>query len=173
MCSPRQEETQTGAVSHRVSRRPRFMDHCRNSTHEDLEEKAHVQDLQIHALLRQLDNLKADNKIKGWMSRSQPMNSPNSGPSYLKYNITQHEQLDPIDVTQNTENSKWHARAKSAESAVAVYFSPGKRTGRLYTQALLLPDQDSDLLSPPDIVKYCALYPEEISDLFTMCVYCL
>jgi hypothetical protein len=54
-------------------------------THEDLQEKAHIQDLQIQALLVQLDQLKTDNRIKEWMARSQFVDHPNSGLSDFEF----------------------------------------------------------------------------------------
>ncbi|RDB21455.1 Protein priB [Hypsizygus marmoreus] len=110
-------------------------------THEDLQKKAHDQDIEIQNLLHQFDKLKADSRIKNWMMRSQSV-EPSvtwSGGSGLEI-----------------EKPRWGMKQKSAEVAAASYFSPGP-VGEGVTS-----------LYPPDIVKYCALYPEEIMNLFSI-----
>jgi transcriptional regulatory protein LEU3 len=73
--------------------------------------------------------------------------------------------------TLNIEKYRQNSRDRSAESAVAFYLSPGKKHSKgIRAQISLASGQDSNCLSPPDIVKHCGLYPEDISDLFTMFV---
>ncbi|KAF8921372.1 hypothetical protein CPB85DRAFT_1372495 [Mucidula mucida] len=75
-------------------------------THEDLQLRAHQQDNQIHQLLAQFDNLKANNRIRDRMTRTE-------------HNAQAHE-------------------------------------------------PDLPRLTPPDIVRFCSLTPNEIDDLFTI-----
>ncbi|KAF9457171.1 fungal-specific transcription factor domain-containing protein [Collybia nuda] len=108
-------------------------------THEDLQERAHNQDVQIQALLLKFDELRAKDRIEKWKARAATLDT--------------HE---PTLETKNlrVEKPRWNGRNKSAEYAVASYFSPAGKG---------LND-----LSAPDIVKYCALQPEDIMDLFTI-----
>jgi hypothetical protein len=60
------------------------MNQALHSTHEDLQEKAHSQDVQIQAILLQLDQMRTDNRIRELMARSQPVEShTNQGLSVL------------------------------------------------------------------------------------------
>lgn len=78
-------------------------------THEELQEKAHSQDLQIQQLLMQYDRLKADQKIRHWVSRSHP------GQSSLR----------PYDRT--ADYYKWLQAGTSPEDASIIYFGLDRR----------------------------------------------
>jgi hypothetical protein len=41
-----------------------------NSTHEDLQEQSNDQDRRIQELLRAMDDLKADQRLRGWKARA-------------------------------------------------------------------------------------------------------
>lgn len=64
----------------------------------------------------------------------------------------------------------------SAATAVSAYFKAGEAAAFFKTIRPLTPSiisgaphgKRSQLLSVPDIVKYCGLYPEEIFNLFSM-----
>ncbi|KAF8078012.1 fungal-specific transcription factor domain-containing protein [Lyophyllum atratum] len=106
-------------------------------THEDLQAKAHSQDLQIQALLLQFDKLKADSKIKQSMMRSQSTD------------------IRPPDITADKKSlmlQRWTSKARTPEESIRINFSPGQGV--------------ETSLSPPDLVKHCGLYAEEINYLF-------
>lgn len=48
----------------------RLFTHSVHSTHEQLQEKAHEKDIQIQNLLRQFDQLKAEQKIRHWVEKA-------------------------------------------------------------------------------------------------------
>jgi len=96
-------------------------------THEDLQDKAHKQDLQIQSLLTEFDKLRNETRIRQRM-----------------------------DCTQSDSHSSVSERTRPSETpelAASHYFSRGHNPSRQ---------------SPPDIIKYCALYPDEIVDLFSI-----
>ncbi|KAJ3521872.1 hypothetical protein NMY22_g12132 [Coprinellus aureogranulatus] len=117
-------------------------------THEELQEKAHNQDLQIQQLLTQYDRLRADNKIRQWISNSHPQ-APLHG--YGGYASAQ-EMPVRVDESEDSriECFKWLQGGTSPEDAAAIFFNLPNWT---YV---------------PDIVKHCSLYPEEIVELFSL-----
>ncbi|KAJ3573975.1 hypothetical protein NP233_g2078 [Leucocoprinus birnbaumii] len=109
-------------------------------THEQLQEKAHEKDVQIQNLLRQFDQLKADQKIRHWMEKTnvQAKETAASVPGYNKPKVSA-----PL---------KWDYKGKGPESAAMAYFrAPRARN-----------------VTPPLIIKYCNIYPEEIQELFSL-----
>ncbi|KAF8894525.1 fungal-specific transcription factor domain-containing protein [Infundibulicybe gibba] len=108
-------------------------------THEDLQERAHAQDRQIEALLQQFDKLKSEQKVREWMSQTHEPICKAGSPS--------------IDKPVHVDKLGWMLQDGSAEIAVISTFHSGK--GRV-TPAV------------PDIVKYCGLYPEDITGLFAI-----
>ncbi|KAF9053603.1 hypothetical protein BDZ89DRAFT_976137 [Hymenopellis radicata] len=106
-------------------------------THEDLQLRAHQQDAQIYQLLAQFDTLKANNRIRDRMTR------------------TEHNGSKRTNYPDRFENL---ARGDSpTELQVIAAFAP--------TQAH---EPDLPRLTPPDIVRFCSLTPNEIDDLFTI-----
>lgn len=151
----------------------RFPDSAFRSTHEDLQEKAHSQDLQIQALLLQFDKLKADHRINEWKARADTLDLHDPVPGLLSRcgNSQKYLTCNMVEAKgRDIERPRWNTRTKSAEYAVASYFSPGKSTRAFSTTHLIIPSAGIGLgeLSAPDIVKYCGLHPEDIIDLFTM-----
>lgn len=106
-------------------------------THEQLQEKAHEKDIQIQNLLRQFDQLKAEQKIRHWIGKASVKEaSPES-----------------VHNKPRVQSSlKWDYKGKSPESAAMAFFrAPHTRN-----------------VTPPLIIKYCGLYPEEIQELFSL-----
>jgi hypothetical protein len=136
-----------------------------SSTHEELQEKAHNQDLQIQQLLLQYDRLQADNKIRQWINKSHPQAfAHNYGeyPSVDKFSpcltFMKTEQLSAINGCREVPPRKTHP-----------LFSSVSRCYELGHDSLT--DRFLDLPSRayvPEIVKHCALYPEEIVELFAL-----
>ena len=91
------------------------------STHEELQEKAHNQDLQIQQLLLQYDRLQADNKIRQWINKSHPQASP--------HNYGEHPPVRQVFTVLNVyedrtvECYKWLQGGTSPEDASAIFFS--------------------------------------------------
>lgn len=101
------------------------------STHEDLQERAHNQDLQIQALLLQFDKLRAKHRIEEWKARAEilDLHEPATGSPFcprVEQGILTGVVLETTNL--DIEKPRWNARYKSAEYAVASYFSPGKAT---------------------------------------------
>ncbi|TFK42647.1 fungal-specific transcription factor domain-containing protein [Crucibulum laeve] len=105
-------------------------------THEQLQEKAHERDIQIQRLLHQYDQLKEEQKRREWMSRASSSEQMSASGSSTR------------DISRNF---KWQHKGKSAEAAVVSCFSIG---------------HGSHQLTPPEVIKYCGLYPEDIIELF-------
>ncbi|KAF5391352.1 hypothetical protein D9757_002023 [Collybiopsis confluens] len=120
-------------------------------THEDLQEKAHRQDCQIQSLLLRLDQMKAEQKIQMFASRD-----------FQGYST--HQYLIKVQAKRGSHSSP--------ERAVASFFSPGLSFRSTLSLSLSLmddptpPDRSLSVLSPPDIVRHCCLYPADIEELF-------
>ncbi|RXW24157.1 hypothetical protein EST38_g1742 [Candolleomyces aberdarensis] len=100
-------------------------------THEELQERARNQDRRIQQLLREYDEMKADHKIRQWITKFHPIST-----------------VDGYD--RMAQCYKWMQEGTSPEEAAALSFG--------------LPDRTH----VPEIVKHCALYPEEIVELFSL-----
>ena len=87
------------------------------STHEELQEKAHNQDLQIQQLLLQYDRLQADNKIRQWISRSHPQASGEYPSVWRIFNSL------IVREDRTVECYKWLQGGTSPEDASAIFFS--------------------------------------------------
>jgi hypothetical protein len=106
------------------------------STHEDLQEKARSQDLQIQALLLQFDKLRADHRINEWKARAETLDLHDPVPGLLSRcgSSQKHLTCNMVEAKgRDIERPRWNTRTKSAEYAVASYFSPGKSTRALGT----------------------------------------
>jgi len=78
-------------------------------THEDLQAKAHSQDLQIQTLLLQFDKLKADARVKESMMRVQSLDGHT--PNIKKKSL----------MVQ-----RWTTKARTPEESIKINFSPGQ-----------------------------------------------
>ncbi|EKM82737.1 hypothetical protein AGABI1DRAFT_53161, partial [Agaricus bisporus var. burnettii JB137-S8] len=119
-------------------------------THEQLQEKAHEKDIQIQNLLRQFDQLRTEQKIRLWVEKAHDPGMFGALKAFCNlFSIEQGQQV-------GTQTLKWDYKGKSPESAVMSFFRG------------IAPPRNA---SPPLIIKYCSLYPEEIQDLFSLYVY--
>ncbi|KAG6818171.1 hypothetical protein H0H87_000076 [Tephrocybe sp. NHM501043] len=86
-------------------------------THEDLQAKAHYQDLQIQQLLLEFDKLKADNRIRESMTRAQSIRPP--------------------DIKKSLMLRRWSSTARTPEESIKQNFLP--RTGNQTSNETLSP----------------------------------
>lgn len=111
-------------------------------THEELQEKAHNQDLQIRQLLLQYDQLKADYKIRQWVTKSHPQTSPHL-------------------YDRRSECYQWLQSGTSPEDAAGIYFGLNDRA--------LVPDLVKHCgLYPEEIVHLFTLFFEHINPFFSI-----
>ncbi|KAJ7452500.1 fungal-specific transcription factor domain-containing protein [Mycena galericulata] len=111
-------------------------------THEDLQEKANDQDLQIQLLLAQFDQMRSKSKLQQLMGNGNFESKSLSLPFVVV--LTQ-----PV----GTRNPDLRSGNHSPEMAAISYFARGR---------------DYYYLSAPPIVQCCSLYPAEIMDLFAI-----
>ncbi|KAG7092320.1 hypothetical protein E1B28_008681 [Marasmius oreades] len=105
-------------------------------THEDLQERAHIQDCRIRALLLQHDKMKEDQKIQGWFARA---SKDDYSPS-----------LDPGGFFHKDESS-WNRTPTPPDYTSVSHHSS---------------DTLQFSLTAPEIVRHCSLSPRDISELF-------
>lgn len=168
MYPSRAQETQASRVCN-LSLLCAYVDQHYYSTHEQLQEKAHEKDIQIQNLLRQFDQLRAEQKIHHWVEKVH-VNEMGNEPGMLNVYFRPLFMLNLGQAGRNkpgTQALKWDYKGKSPESA-AISFFKGRldvATDVFSSDCILAPRTH---VTPPLIIKHCTLYPEEIQELFSL-----
>ncbi len=104
------------------------------STHEDLQLRAHQQDNQIHQLLAQFDNLKANNRIRDRMTRTE-----HNGITGVRFSSTYSCARTGSKRTNYPDRFEILARGDSpTEMQVIAAFAPSRRNFYILPDMLIL-----------------------------------
>lgn len=166
------------------------LDSIPDSTHEDLQEKAYEQDRQIETLLLQFDKIRSNCRIKEWMAKATAEcdleGVTGTGVYCLLHTLAIMAALVTIILIAKHCTQVMYSRTTRSKSFEEI----GRRVRRtwllcptfvpvssdplqvrlIFRLCIQVLNRDSLLPTPPDIVKHCELYPEDIVELFSMYV---
>ncbi|THH20668.1 hypothetical protein EW146_g709 [Bondarzewia mesenterica] len=118
-------------------------------SHEDLQDRFYQQDLQIQSLLHDLDKMKMEEKIRQWLERAK-----------CERHVTD-QRWEDIELAP----APYHLSAEDAQVvSVLRVRSRAKKDEKM--SHLPYPQGGIAELTPPDIITYAVIAPEEIPVLF-------